>query len=83
VSSVTRANLRAFLRRDWDLARRVKDERVGRRVRAKGATSAFRLAQMLLDQVWEHVRRDRERRTDVTGLLTLEDRLARARAKHR
>jgi hypothetical protein len=78
---VTEANLRAFLRRDWDLARRVKDERVGRRVRAEGATAAFRLAQLLLDQVWTQVRRTR--RSDLTGLLALEDRLARARAKHR
>jgi hypothetical protein len=67
------------LNRDWDLARRVKDERVGRRVRREGATAAFRLAQALLDQVWDRVRRTR--RSDVAGLLALEEKLAHACAK--
>jgi hypothetical protein len=83
VSSVSKENLRAFLSRDWDLARRIKDERVARRVRAEGATAAFRLAQMLLDQTWERVRRDRARRSDLRGLLAFEAKLAYARAKHR
>jgi hypothetical protein len=79
VSALTPANVRAFLNRDWDAVRRIKDERVGRRVRASGATAAFALAQMLLDQVWDRVRRD-ETRGDVRGLLALEEKLARARA---
>jgi hypothetical protein len=78
VSGLTRANVRAFMSRDWDAVRRVKDESIGRRVRADGATAAFKLAQMLFDQVWERVRHD-EARGDVSGLLAYEKKLARAR----
>jgi hypothetical protein len=74
---VTASNLRAYLERDWDLARRIKDERIGRAVHAGGATAAFRLAQLLLDQVWDSARREPR---GVDGVLAMKAKLARARA---
>lgn len=78
MAALTKANVRAFVNRDWNAARRIKDVRVGRRVRARGATAAFALAQMLLDEVWDRARA--EARDDTPGLVAMQEKLARARA---
>lgn len=62
---MTREEVEAFLKRDWDLARRTKDEAVGTWVRVNGTAAAFRLAQALLDQVWPLVRRGLKKSHDV------------------
>jgi len=80
MQSMTRADLRAFLERDWGLARRAKDEATGAFVRAHGATAAFRLAQALLDQTWSQVR---HRRSDVSGLLAYTKLFDRVRSRYR
>ena len=64
--------------RDWASARRIKDESLGRWVRANGTTAAFRLAQSLLDQVWDQVKKDKRRGRDVSDLIRLTGKLARA-----
>jgi len=77
---MTRAEILAFLGRDWDLARRAKDKALGAFVRAHGATAAFRLAQGLLDQTWPLVRGEH---SDVGGLVAYSKRFERARSQHR
>lgn len=77
VSELTPENVRGFMQRDWATARRVKDESLGRWVQVHGTTAAFRLAQSLLDQVWK---RARHRKSDVSGLLHLTEKFARARS---
>ena len=80
VTELTPENVRGFMQRDWATARRVKDESLGRWVHEHGTTAAFRLAQSLLDQVWDRVRC---RRSDVSGLLQLTEKLTRARSVRR
>ncbi len=77
---MTREEIQAFLNRDWDLARRAKDESMGAFVRAHGATAAFKLAQSLLDQTWPMVRGQRR---DVKGLLAYVERFERAHSRSR
>ncbi len=76
MTELTPENVREFMERDWAMARRAKDESLGRWVAAKGTTAAFRLAQALLDQVWD---RARHRRSDVSGLVELTGKFSRAR----
>jgi len=83
VAKLTAENVRAYLARDWAAARAVKDARVGRWVRSHGTTAAFRMAQVLLDRVWSQTRTDTRRRRDVSGLVELTRKLARARTKRR
>ena len=80
VTELTPENVRAFMQRDWATARRVKDESLGRWVQERGTTAAFRLAQSLLDQVWDRVNR---RPSSVSGLLELTEKFARAHAQRR
>ncbi len=82
--ALTRDNVRAFLNRDWTAARKAKDEALGAWVRSHGATRAFQLSQLLLDQVWDRVRRDEARGRDVAGLVRLRGVFRRAHAaEHR
>jgi hypothetical protein len=83
MSPVTKANLLAFGRRDWSGARRAKDQGLGRWARTRGATQTFRLAQSLLDQVWDNLKKDPHRGTNVSGLVQLTGKLARARSANR
>lgn len=78
---MTRANLQAFLDRDWAAARASKDQAVAAWVRAHGASAAFRLAQALVDQAWPRLQR--EPRSDLAGLVELRKKLQRAAAKRR
>ena len=80
---LTRDNVQHFLQRRWSLARRTKDEAVGRWCRQRGATVAFRLAQALLDDAWPRLALEQRRRTDVSGLVQLTETLARAHAARR
>lgn len=77
---MTRAEILAFLGRDWGRARRAKDEALGAFVRTHGCTAAFRLAQGLLDQSWPLVLGER---SDASGLLAYSKRFERARSQHR
>lgn len=51
---VTRA-IRAYVHRDWDAARRAKDEYVARRIEQLGPEEALRLADELRRQALAHV----------------------------
>jgi hypothetical protein len=78
VSTLTRANVLAFLNRDWAASRRSKDEALGRFVRTKGATAAFRLEQTLLDAVWPRINAKKARAADLADLIALRKKLAKA-----
>jgi hypothetical protein len=81
--AATAANVRAFLARDWDGARRAKDIALARWSAANGSDGSLRLGQALLEQVWSRLRLDPAFGNDVTGLVALTEKLARANAKHR
>jgi len=78
VSTLTKANVTAFLNRDWALSRRTKDEALGRYVRSNGATSAFRLEQALLDAVWPRINEKSARAADLAALIALRKKLEKA-----
>lgn len=80
--SLERADVLAFLNRDWAGARRHKDASMGRWVAVHGATAAFRLGDMLLAQVWERARAEKAMQ-DFSGLIALRRKFARAEAKRR
>lgn len=77
---MTREQLLAFLNRDWALARRLKDEGIGKWVRSRGTGAAFVLAQMLFDQTWKRRKHDV---SDVRGLLQYREKMSRAAAARR
>ncbi|MBL8919793.1 MAG: hypothetical protein JNJ54_13075 [Myxococcaceae bacterium] len=78
MSKLTRQNVRAFLERDWDLARRTKDEAVARYVQARGAASAGALAQALFDQVWPRINEPTRRAEDLAHHLAMRKKLGKA-----
>lgn len=75
---LTRENVRAFLDRDWELARRVKDEGLSLWIRERGTGAALRLSQALVDQAWPLLSKEERARNDVPGLLEMRRKLARA-----
>ena len=54
-----REDVLAFMNRDWAGARRHKDASMRRWVEVKGVMAAFRLSEMLLNQVWERAREEK------------------------
>jgi hypothetical protein len=50
VSTLTLENVRAFLARDWSLARTTKDKAIARATRRRGTPAAFALERALNDQ---------------------------------
>lgn len=79
MSTLTRGNLRAFLSRDWALARATKDAAVSRKVRRAGPTAAFALERALNDQVWDRLVAQRDDSAELAALVRLTTRLRRAR----
>lgn len=83
MARITKENLLAYLDRDWDLFRHLKDERAARWVEAKGTDAALRLAQMLLDQGWETFSKTERRTRGIDGLRIMTEKFARANAAAR
>jgi len=80
--SLTRKDVLAYLNRDWAGARRHKDASMSRWVHAQGADAAFRLSEMLLDQVWERARAEKAKQ-GYSGLIELRKKLNRANPQRR
>jgi citrate lyase beta subunit len=83
MSKLTRQNVRAFLERDWALARRTKDEAVARYVQVRGAASAGALGQALLDQVWPRINEPARRAEDLAHHLAMRKKLRTASRRRR
>lgn len=79
VSTLTRENVRAFVNRDWSLARTTKDLAIARTARRAGASAAFSLERALNDQVWPRLRRERNDRAELAALVRLTTRLRHAK----
>ena len=80
--SLEREDVLAFMNRDWAGARRHKDASMGRWVQVNGATAAFRLAGMLLTQVWERAREEKAKQ-NFSGLIAMRRKFGRAHARRR
>ena len=79
VSTLTRENVRAFVSRDWSLARALKDRAMARTTRRAGALAAFALERALNDQVWPRLQRERDDGAELAALVRLTTRLRRAK----
>ncbi len=79
---LTREDVLAFVRRDWQAARRHKDESMGRWVELNGAAAALGLGDMLLAQVWDRALAEKAKQ-GYAGLISMRRKLERAEAKRR
>jgi hypothetical protein len=80
--SLERADVLAFMNRDWAGARRHKDASMGRWVESHGVAAAFRLSDMLLAQVWRPALAQKAKQ-GLSGLIAMRKKFARAEAKRR
>jgi len=83
---LTRENVRAFLNRDWELLRRLKDAHSERTVRERGTTWAFAMLQDLIDTVisWGGDLSRHDRSEDLAAHVALKRKLDRtAPRRHR
>lgn len=62
---LTRANLKAFMNRDWAGARTSKDKAIA----SRGTSGSLRLSQALIDQVWPRLLA--EKPDNVNGLIEM------------
>ncbi|GMU62546.1 MAG: hypothetical protein AMXMBFR34_43090 [Myxococcaceae bacterium] len=83
MSELTRDNVNAFLRRDWDRSRCSKDRAISRLARTRGAGATLALAQTLLDAVWPRINSSEARAEDLKAHLALKEKLRRASSVRR
>lgn len=72
--SLKREDVLAYLNRDWAGARRHKDASMSRWVGVNGAAAAFRLSDMLLEQVWERACAEKAKQ-GYSGLIEMRRKL--------
>ena len=78
MTKLTRANVLAFMNRDWAASRRSKDQAVTARIAAEGPDRAAALAQALLDEVWPRINSEERRAEDLQHHIDLRRKLAKA-----
>lgn len=80
--ALERADVLAFITRDWGAARRHKDASMGRWVATHGAGAALRLADSLLEPVWRRATAAKARQ-GYSDLIAMRRKLDRVHANRR
>ena len=80
--SLERADVLAFMNRDWAGARRHNDASMRHWIEVHGVAAAYRLSGMLLAQTWKQARAEKAAQ-DFSGLIEMRRKFVLAEANRR